>query len=234
MMPVREASIEDLDLGEIRSRVTPQAVVHPSSGGERPVGPGIGRALAVPRSRRGPSGSYGGGGATVRQAAPALPAHSAVDFIRFEGEDPSYRIKDCKQINGTVNELVKAAAELIEQLTVRSYEFRGCSPVRVDVVKYALRAVREAVPDAVLQRDSEISRTMVTIKMFDDRLEILSPGNLYGIVTKENFKTESDDYRNPMPAVPGCTGRSERSSHAVGSKWPRSLFTRPAASLQFP
>lgn len=126
---------------------------------------------------------------------------ASIDFIRFEGDDPSYPILDRKELTGTVDVLIKAGVEVVERYMVQGYRFSERSPVRTDIVEYPLRAVREAIANAVMHRDYETSRTSVSIKMFDDRIEILSPGGLFGIVTKENFGTGVNDYRNPTVAV---------------------------------
>lgn len=127
--------------------------------------------------------------------------HSSIDFIRFEGDDPSYPILDRKELTGTIDALVKAGVEVVDRYMVQGYRFSERSPVRTDIVEYPLRAVREAIANAVMHRDYESSRTNVSIKMFDDRIEILSPGGLFGIVTRENFGTGVNDYRNPTVAV---------------------------------
>ena len=131
----------------------------------------------------------------------SLLPYGSIDFIRFEGDDPSYPIADRKEITGTIDEQIKSATEIVGHFMIQSYQFSRKSPVRTDIVEYPLRAVREAVTNAVMHRDYEISRTNVSIKMFDDRLEIMSPGGLYGIVTRDNFGTGINDYRNPTLAV---------------------------------
>ena len=84
--------------------------------------------------------------------------------------------------NCAFDEQVKAAVEIVEHYMVYGYRFSQKLPVRTNIVEYPLRTVREAVANAVIHRDYEISRTSVSIKMFDDRLEVLSPEGLYGII----------------------------------------------------
>lgn len=201
MMPVREATVEDLNILKFEQEFLPKRIsaeplaVNQRSSvewaehlkflvreGERLV-PTVAAILLFGKNPQN-----------------FLP-HSSIDFIRFEGDDPSYPIGDRKEITGTVDEQIKVAAEIVEHYMVRSYRFSKKSPVRTDIVEYPMRAVREVIANAVMHRDYEISRTNISIKMFDDRLEILSPGGLYGIVTKENFGTGVNDYRNPTLAV---------------------------------
>lgn len=56
---------------------------------------------------------------------------------------------------------------------------------------YPLDAVREAIANALVHRDySPLARTTaVQVRLFEDRLEIASPGGLYGIVTSDSLGT---------------------------------------------
>jgi len=56
--------------------------------------------------------------------------------------------------------------------------------------------VREALVNAVCHRDYCIKGLRVEIRMFDDRLEIISPGGLPGHITLENI-VEEHFSRNP-------------------------------------
>lgn len=201
MMPVREATHEDIDFIKFEQEILPKRVSSDM--------------LAV--NRRSPVEWAEHLKFLIKEGDRLIPTvaaillfgknpqrffpHSSVDFIRFEGDDPSYPILDRKELTGTVDVLVKACVEVVERYMVQGYRFSERSPIRTDVVEYPLRAVREAIANAVMHRDYEGSRTNVSVKMFDDRLEILSPGGLFGIVTKENFGTGVNDYRNPTLAV---------------------------------
>ena len=63
---------------------------------------------------------------------------------------------------------------------------------------YPATAIRELVLNAVMHRSYE-SNAPVRINWFDDRIEIQSPGGLYGIASPENFPNQTD-YRNPVIA----------------------------------
>ena len=64
---------------------------------------------------------------------------------------------------------------------------------------YPERAVRELLMNAVMHRNYE-SNTPARFYWFSDRIEILSPGGLYGEVTPDNYLTRNS-YRNPVIAA---------------------------------
>jgi len=63
---------------------------------------------------------------------------------------------------------------------------------------YPSMAVREILLNAILHRDYQ-SNTPVRFYWFSDRIEIQSPGGLYGEVTAETL-TQTNSYRNPVIA----------------------------------
>ncbi|MGH3117330.1 MAG: ATP-binding protein [Gaiellales bacterium] len=65
---------------------------------------------------------------------------------------------------------------------------------------YPMVALREAIVNAVVHRHYESSNAPTSVRWFDDRVEVLSPGGPFGSVTQENF-AERNDYRNPVLAA---------------------------------
>jgi len=61
-------------------------------------------------------------------------------------------------------------------------------------------ALRQLVFNALMHRNYESSNAPVRIYWFNDRIEINSPGRLYGQVNQENFGSGATDYRNPLVA----------------------------------
>ena len=59
---------------------------------------------------------------------------------------------------------------------------------RIDVPQYSMRAVFEAIVNAVVHRDYSKSGSKIRLFMFDDRLELYSPGALANTVTVDNLR----------------------------------------------
>ena len=60
-------------------------------------------------------------------------------------------------------------------------------PGRVDVPQYSLQAVFEAVVNAVAHRDYSIYGSKIRLQMFDDRLDLYSPGAIPNTMTIESM-----------------------------------------------
>ncbi len=60
-------------------------------------------------------------------------------------------------------------------------------PWRVDLPQYSMKAVFEAVVNAVVHRDYSIRASAIRLSMFEDRLEINSPGSLPNNLTIESM-----------------------------------------------
>ena len=66
------------------------------------------------------------------------------------------------------------------------------------VYDYPEKAIRELLMNAVMHRDYQ-SNAPIKFYWFSDRIDIQSPGGLYGAVTIDSLETSSD-YRNPVIA----------------------------------
>ena len=71
---------------------------------------------------------------------------------------------------------------------------------RINRTEYPLEALREAVANALIHRDYSIhtENAFISVYMYDDRIEILNPGALYGTNKLEKLGTSSVmESRNP-------------------------------------
>jgi ATP-dependent DNA helicase RecG len=67
---------------------------------------------------------------------------------------------------------------------------------REEVSEYPPFAVREALVNAICHRDYRLNGRRVEIRMYEDRLEVISPGGLPGYITLDNI-VEEHFSRNP-------------------------------------
>ena len=86
-------------------------------------------------------------------------------------------------------------------------------PFRKDTFEYPEDAIREAVVNAIMHRDySPMARGgQIQVNMYKDRLEVLSPGGLYGDVTLDSISEPQSDTCQiaGMHPVPQCHSRGE-------------------------
>jgi ATP-dependent DNA helicase RecG len=66
------------------------------------------------------------------------------------------------------------------------------------VYNYPRWAIRELMMNAIMHRDYQ-SNAPIRLYQYEDRIEIMNPGGLYGNARPENFPTVND-YRNPVIA----------------------------------
>ena len=121
-----------------------------------------------------------------------------IQFVRFEGDTLATAVQDQKEIAGNLMTQLLQLDNLIP-LQIRTARESGPGLQHQEKSDYPLSAVREFVLNAVLHRSYEAANAPVRINWFNRRVEIQSPGGLYGHVNEANFGRTSD-YRNPVIA----------------------------------
>ncbi len=83
---------------------------------------------------------------------------------------------DDKEYNGSIISLLENTEAFIRNNSKNSWEIKGMK--RIEYEDYPLRAVREAIVNAIIHRDYQIIGSEIHVDMYDDRLEIVSPGGM--------------------------------------------------------
>lgn len=83
---------------------------------------------------------------------------------------------DDKEYTGSIISLLENAETFIKNNSKNGWYIEGMK--RIEKEDYPLRAVREAIVNAIIHRDYQIKGSEIHIDMFDDRLEIISPGGM--------------------------------------------------------
>ncbi|MFR1675777.1 MAG: ATP-binding protein [Fusobacterium sp.] len=113
------------------------------------------------------------------------------------------RFLDNKRIEGTISEMLEEAMVFCKRNMKIKTIIDSETGKRNDRTEYPINAVREAILNALIHRDYSIHTegTPIQINFFTDRLEIHSPGGLYGRMTVEQLGKARPDLRNPTLAT---------------------------------
>jgi len=113
------------------------------------------------------------------------------------------RFIDNKRIEGTLAEQVEESLAFCKRNMKTRTLIDKQTGLRHDYDEYPIAAIREAILNAVVHRDYSIytEGTPVQIVMYRNRLEIHSPGNLYGRMTIDQLGITRPDLRNPALAT---------------------------------
>lgn len=111
--------------------------------------------------------------------------------------DDGLRFIDNKRITGTIPDMVDEAVSFVKKNS-RVSTVIDADGQRRDRPEYPLRAVREAVLNALVHRDySEYTQnTPVSIEMYRDRIVFRSPGTLFGRATVDMLGKSRPEARN--------------------------------------
>jgi predicted HTH transcriptional regulator len=112
----------------------------------------------------------------------------------YNGTDRSVPTAERHIFTGSIIEQAKKSISLLNTQVYTAFDKTNLKP---NQVKYPIRALQEAVINAIVHRDYEIPEP-IRITVFSDRIEILSPGALHWGVDKEKFVTgkASPKWRN--------------------------------------
>ena len=125
-----------------------------------------------------------------------MPSRNALSLrgamTRLAQPDPDGKDKRDLVENG----LVEQAIEFVRRNTGMTSQLHD--GVRVDRWTYPEEAVREAIVNALVHRDYLLSGTTVELSIYDDRLEIISPGRLPNGITPARMRTGCRAARNQL------------------------------------
>nr|VFJ90441.1 MAG: ATP-dependent DNA helicase RecG [Candidatus Kentron sp. H]VFJ91643.1 MAG: ATP-dependent DNA helicase RecG [Candidatus Kentron sp. H]VFJ98214.1 MAG: ATP-dependent DNA helicase RecG [Candidatus Kentron sp. H] len=198
--PVYEAALDDLDRQSIRDTYLPRVMdtetlaannrdfemqlaslrlVHPG------MAPGIPRVPTVL-------------GLLVAGYRPTAYLPMAwLSFIRFAGETVTDPIITSHELRSPIPRLVSQVDELIHLRVMTRVDITSAA-TELRQPDYPIPAIQQIARNAIMHRVYEGTNSPVRIYWYADRIEMISPGGSYGIVTPENFGEPGiNDYRNP-------------------------------------
>ena len=108
-----------------------------------------------------------------------LLTHSRIFCTRWKGLVKGIIDEDAiddKEYSGSIISLLENAEAFIKNNSKVSWRIQDMK--RVETIEYPTKAIRESIVNAIIHRDYQIIGSEIHIDMFDDRLEIISPGGM--------------------------------------------------------
>ena len=122
--------------------------------------------------------------------------HAYIEFVRFCGADTASPVLVREEIRGNVFRQIEQAETFADLNILRPMVIGGAR--HVVYPNYSLGALRQFIRNAVMHRDYELPAP-IKVHWFDDRVEIISPGGVYGRADA-NIPEGFTAYHNPAIA----------------------------------
>lgn len=135
---------------------------------------------------------------------------AGIDAAAFPGNSKDYGARERSALRGPLTPLLSDADEIVEAGLVEqalAFVQRNTAVAghleeggarREEVSAYPREAVREAVVNALVHRDYLLSSTDIELTIYDDRMEIVSPGRLPNGITPARMLTGCRAARNQL------------------------------------
>ena len=109
------------------------------------------------------------------------------------------RFIDNKRVEGTIEEMLDGTMKFLIR-NMKTSVIINSKGERINRPEYPIEALREAVANSLIHRDysTQSENAYVSVNMYNDRIEIINPGNLYGTNKLEKLGTATNmEVRNP-------------------------------------
>ena len=133
---------------------------------------------------------------------------SGIDAVAYPGKEKDYAAKERLPIRGPMTALIGDGGVIENGLVEQAVEFvrrnTGVAATLADGARreqkwtYPEEAVREAIVNALVHRDYLLSGTTVELSVYEDRLEVISPGRLPNGITPQRMLTGCRAARNQL------------------------------------
>ena len=135
---------------------------------------------------------------------------AGIDAAAFPGNSKDYGARERSALRGPLTPLLSDADEIVEaglveqalafvqRNTAVAGQLEEGGARREEVPAYPREAVREAVVNALVHRDYLLSSTDIELTIYDDRMEIVSPGRLPNGITPARMLTGCRAARNQL------------------------------------
>jgi ATP-dependent DNA helicase RecG len=124
--------------------------------------------------------------------------YAIVECARFKGTTPGIFI-DQKTIDVNIALQAEQAYQFVlRHISKSSVRYTGV--YRNDRWEYPVTAIREAIRNAIIHRDYSLTGKDIKIAIFDDKIEITSPGKLLPSVDFDDMESGQSDIRNKLLA----------------------------------
>ena len=195
--PIAEARVEDLDQERLEKYLAQLRRARPKAKFLRGPSERVLTDLRIVRDVEGTLRPTLAGLLTFGMHPQQFLPQLVITFLQYYGTTDAEktprgeRFLDNRKFEGPIPEMVTDAVNHVLASIRKSSLIEGL--FRRDIPEYPEEAVREAVLNAVAHRDYSpyVRGSYVQIRLFADRLEVQSPGGLYGNVTEENLEEES-------------------------------------------
>jgi ATP-dependent DNA helicase RecG len=124
--------------------------------------------------------------------------HARVSAVRWQGVEAGEVILDRQEVLGRLPQQIERAEAFVLRNTALETHIEGAK--QEDYRQYPRAAFREAIVNAVAHRDYGLEGAQILLYIFDDRIEVRSPGTLPNGVTLENIRAHYSKPRNETVA----------------------------------
>jgi ATP-dependent DNA helicase RecG len=132
--------------------------------------------------------------------------------VRYAGEEMGDEFVR-QDIGGTLGDQIRQAEAFVVSNVRRGVKIRGLQ--REDTAEYRIAVVREAIVNAIAHRDYAVRGEGIRLLMFNNRLEVYSPGRLPGHVTLDNLVDERYSRNESVVSVLSDMGYIERLGYGI-------------------